>query len=148
MLVMDFLDTGRWDRRATRKRVERLLEKVRMYQQVGPIRREVRITASPEPNESGPTHRLRQPTESVAVWNVEQEEKWKEELENVQSALARLDGQEREIIQRRYLARSRELDYLVCQELGLSERTYRRIKSEALAKLAWMLRLEVVRKDA
>lgn len=47
------------------------------------------------------------------------------------------------MIERRYLASETEYDFLLCHELGMSERTYRRFKARVIDKLAFMLSLEV-----
>jgi ArpU family phage transcriptional regulator len=52
---------------------------------------------------------------------------------------------ERAIIQKRYLEDEDAFDYFLHDELGLAERTYRRVKSRAFYKRTFMLRLEVVK---
>ncbi|WP_445323544.1 ArpU family phage packaging/lysis transcriptional regulator [Paenibacillus sp. FSL R7-0179] len=50
--------------------------------------------------------------------------------------MGRLKKAEREIIQRRYLEQEDEYDPILCGELGMSERKYRRVKSRAIYILA------------
>lgn len=132
------------DREATRKRVEQALETARIYKQIGTVRREVKTTPSYTPHYHGPTNEVGKPTEEVASWNVDTEKRIRETVEAVEKAVSRLGRLEREIIQRRYLGEEEEYDFIVCQELHLSERKYRRVKARAIYKLAFMLRLEVM----
>jgi ArpU family phage transcriptional regulator len=132
------------DRRATRKKLEGVLEKARIYKQLGFVRKEARLTGSYEPKYHGRTNMVGKVTEQTAVYNVETEERMIRLCEEVEQAVSCLDIKEQEIIRRRYLARENEFDFLLCHELNLSERTYRRMKAKAVGKLAFMLRLEVV----
>ncbi|EOP99461.1 ArpU family phage transcriptional regulator [Bacillus cereus VD140] len=50
---------------------------------------------------------------------------------------------QRDIIYKRYLEEEDVCDYMVYNEIGMSERTYRRWKSKAFYKLAFALGLEV-----
>ncbi|MED3469225.1 ArpU family phage packaging/lysis transcriptional regulator, partial [Bacillus thuringiensis] len=50
---------------------------------------------------------------------------------------------QRDIIVKRYLEDEDVCDYMVYNEIGMSERTYRRVKVRAFYKLAFALRLEV-----
>ena len=132
------------DREATRKNVEKALETARIYKQIGVVRKEMKITPSYDPVLRNTTNKINRPTEDTAVHNVDIEREIKQTVEAVDKAVNRLGRLEREIIQRRYLRGEEEYDCLVCQELHLSERKYRRIKARAIYKLALMLRLEVM----
>lgn len=57
--------------------------------------------------------------------------------------MSRLSSVQREVILRSYLDDEGEFDFIVCGDLGLGDRTFRRIKSEALNILAAALRVEV-----
>jgi ArpU family phage transcriptional regulator len=131
------------NRDATRKKVESVLETARIYSQMGLVRKESRTTSSYEPKHHGRTNAIGKVTEQVAVYNVESEERLKLLCEQVEQAVGCLEPKEEEIIRRRYLKRDSEYDFLLYHELNLSERTYRRIKAKAFAKLAYMLNLEV-----
>jgi ArpU family phage transcriptional regulator len=131
------------DREATRQRVEEYLETARIYLQIGFVRREMKVTASPEPRYHGPTNAVGKPAEETATWNVDTEERMKEIAERVQKAVGRLGRLERQIIEMRYLNDEEIYDYNVYTELHMSERKYYRLKSKAIYKLAFMLRLEV-----
>lgn len=135
------------DRSATRKRVEEVLETARIYRQVGFIRKGIQTTRSYEARYHGETHTINKTTENIAVSNVDDEERLRYWTENVERAVEQLNTKERDVIERRYLEPDREYDFLLCHELGVSERTYRRIKSDAITKLAFMLRLEVQKEE-
>lgn len=131
------------DRETTRQRVEEYLEMARIYSQIGFVRREMKITTSPEVRYHGPTNVTGRPAEQTAAWNVDTEERMKEISERVQKAVSQLGKLERQIIEMRYLEGEEVYDYNVYTELHMSERKYYRLKSKAIYKLAFMLRLEV-----
>ncbi|MCR8645561.1 ArpU family transcriptional regulator [Paenibacillus sp. N1-5-1-14] len=131
------------DKAATRKKVEEVLESARIYRQIGFIRKEIQTTRSYEARYHSDTHSINKATENVAISNVDDEERLRYWTENVERAVQQLNTKERDVIEKRYLEPDREYDFLLCHELGVSERTYRRIKSHAIAKLAFMLSLEV-----
>jgi len=102
----------------------------------------MKVTASPEPRYHGPTNVIGKPAEETATWNVDTEERMKEITERVERAVSRLGKMERMIIEKRYLEAEDVYDYHVYTELHMSERKYYRLKSKAIYKLAFMLRLE------
>lgn len=127
----------------TRRRVEERLETARMYKYLGVVRREVRMTSGTEPRYHGATNRIGKATEAAAVWNADQEERLRTAYEDVERAVGSLPDKQREIIHLRYLSSlDGEMDFQVCQEVHLSERTYRRVKAKAIVNLALALRLE------
>ncbi len=132
------------DRKATQKRVEEVLETARIYKQIGFVRREMKSTPSYSPRFHGQTNEIGAPVEDSAVWNTDQEERIRVLTERVEWAVTKLAKKEREIIKMRYLEEEDGFDYLISQDLNMSERTYRRIKARAFYKLAFMLKLEVV----
>ncbi|WP_442601748.1 ArpU family phage packaging/lysis transcriptional regulator [Paenibacillus sp. KN14-4R] len=131
------------DKAATRKKVEEALETVRIFKRIGFIRKEVKTTQSYEARYHGDTNTTNKPTERVAVANVDGEERLRIWTENVERAVQQLDSKERDIVELRYLVEDPGLDSILCHELGMSERTYRRVKAKAFEKLAYMLNLEV-----
>ncbi|MED0672074.1 hypothetical protein P4S95_18005 [Aneurinibacillus aneurinilyticus] len=66
--------------------------------------------------------------------------------ERVERAVGWLSRKEKEIIQLRYLEYG-NFNYIVAGEVGLSERTYTRMKARVFYKLAFMLKLEVIVKE-
>ncbi|QOS98129.1 ArpU family transcriptional regulator [Brevibacterium sp. JNUCC-42] len=132
------------DRRATQRNVEQALESARVYRQIGFVRREMAKTPSYEERFHGNTNKTSDSVADCAIWNVDKEKEARDWAERVELAVSRLDRKEREIIQKRYLEDAEALDYLLYHELGLSQRTYERIKSKAFYKLAFMLKVEVL----
>ncbi|MEN1934213.1 ArpU family phage packaging/lysis transcriptional regulator [Paenibacillus sp. 102] len=143
------------DRNATQERLEGVLESVRIYRQFGMIRREMKVTPSYEVRYHGPTLEVGNPLEDVALANVQQSqrEEWLEKMSfRIDQALSRFCNSptgknQREIITKRYLEDEDVCDYMVYNEIGMSERTYRRVKARAFYKLAFALRLEVYEKE-
>ncbi|AHA71019.1 ArpU family transcriptional regulator [Bacillus thuringiensis] len=139
------------DRAATQEKLEGVLESVRIYRQFGMIRKEMKVTPSYEIREHGPTHAVGKPLEDVAIANVQQSkrEEWLELISfRIDQFLNRLGNGnagriQRDIINKRYLEEEDVCDYMVYNEIGMAERTYRRWKSRAFYNLAFALRLEV-----
>ncbi|PGZ95700.1 ArpU family transcriptional regulator [Bacillus pseudomycoides] len=134
------------DRKATQSRLEAILENIRIYRQFGMIRNEMKVTASCEVRYHGQTNVVGKPAEDVALANLELSER-EAELQRlsfqIDRALSRFSKTQREIIVKRYLEDEDVFDYMVYNEIGMSERTYRRNKANAFYKLAFALRLEV-----
>ncbi|PHE59270.1 ArpU family phage packaging/lysis transcriptional regulator [Bacillus pseudomycoides] len=133
------------DRKATQSRLEEVLENVRIYRQFGMIRNEMKVTASGEIRYHGPTNVVGKPAEDVALANIGlriREERLKRLSFQIDKALSRFSKNQRDIIIKRYLEDEEVFDYMVYNEIGMSERTYRRNKSNAFYKLALALRLE------
>lgn len=136
------------NRKETQRRVESALETARLYKQIGFVRREISNTPSYEPRFHGQTNKTSSPAADCATWNVDQEERIKKLTDSVEWAVSRLSPKQREIINKRYLESGDALDYVVCTELNMSQRTYEREKPRAIYMLAFMLRLEVISDDA
>lgn len=134
------------NRKATQDFLEEILENVRIYRKFGMIRNEMRVTASCEVRYHGPTNMVGKPAEDVALANVamsEREVKLQRLSFQIDKVLSRFSKNQRDIIVKRYLEDEEVFDYMVYNEIGMSERTYRRNKSNAFYKLAFALRLEV-----
>ncbi|PFY60526.1 ArpU family transcriptional regulator [Bacillus toyonensis] len=139
------------DRTATQEKLEGVLESVRIYRQFGMIRKEMKVTPSYEIREHGPTHAVGKPLEDVAIANIQQSEReeWLELISfRIDQFLKRLGNGsagriQRDIISKRYLEEEDVCDYMIYNEIGMAERTYRRWKSRAFYNLAFALRLEV-----
>ncbi|PEW91679.1 ArpU family transcriptional regulator [Bacillus cereus] len=139
------------DRAATQEKLEGILESVRIYRQFGMIRKEMKVTPSYEIREHGTTHAVEKPLEDVAIANLQQSkrEEWLELISfRIDQFLSRLGNGnagriQRDIINKRYLEEEDVCDYMIYNEIGMAERTYRRWKSRAFYNLAFALRLEV-----
>jgi len=133
------------DEAATRAAVEERLEEVRQYRQIGFIRREAAMTPAYSPRYHGVTNHISKPTENIATWNVDKEAELREKDRLLEIALSRLSSIEREVIERCYLDNEGEFDYILCGELGMSDRKLRYIKARAIFILAAALGLEVIK---
>ncbi|HDX9609126.1 TPA: ArpU family transcriptional regulator [Bacillus toyonensis] len=139
------------DRAATQKKLEGVLENVRLHRQFGMMREEMKVIPSYEVRYHGPTNDVRKPLEDVAMANIQQSEReeWvKKTSFRIDQFLSRLGNgragvDQRNIIIKRYLEDEDVCDYMVYNEIGMSERTYRRVKARVFYKLAFALRLEV-----
>lgn len=131
------------DEKATRRAVEDYLEEVRIYRQIGFVRRQAAMTPSYEPRYHGPTNETSKPTEKVAIWNVDRESELLRMSVLLDVALSRLPSVQREVIQRSYLDDEGRFDAIICNEMNppVSDRTFRRIKSDAIGALAAFLNL-------
>ncbi|MGG1718751.1 ArpU family phage packaging/lysis transcriptional regulator [Bacillus wiedmannii] len=139
------------NRTATQEKLESLLEEVRIYKQFGMVREEMKVTPSYELRYHGPTNTVGNPLEDVALENIKRSER-EQYLKNmsfrIDQFLSRLgNGRagkiQRDIINKRYLEEEDICDYMIYNEIGMAERTYRRWKSRAFYNLAFALRLEV-----
>lgn len=131
------------NRELTKKEVERLLEKYRIYVLTLPEEHVPRITPSYALVPASNTNQFYSSTEETAVRNLEQLRERTRTIERVQKAVNRLSEIERAIVVKRYLEVDDVFDYEVYHELGLSERKYYRLKAKAILKLAMILNLEV-----
>ncbi|MGG6314116.1 ArpU family phage packaging/lysis transcriptional regulator [Paenibacillus macerans] len=135
------------DEGATRAAVEKRLEEVRQYRQIGLIRQEAFITAGYEPRYHGSTHVISNPTERLAIRNADKEAELIRKSLLLDRAMEGLSADQREVIQRSYLDREGEYDFISCGEMGISDRTYRRIKASAIRLLAAAMGLEVYEEE-
>ncbi|PHC36763.1 ArpU family transcriptional regulator [Bacillus toyonensis] len=139
------------DRVTTQKKLEGVLENVRLYRQFGMMREEMKVTPSYEIRYHGPTNDVGKPLEDVAMANIQQSEReeWIKKMSfRIDQFLNRLGNSnagriQRDIISKRYLEEEDVCDYMIYNEIGMTERTYRRWKSRAFYNLAFALRLEV-----
>lgn len=90
------------------------------------------LTPSYAPRYHGATNEISKATENIAIWNVDKEAELKEKDWLLDLEMSRLSSVQREVIERSYLDNEGEFDYISCGEMGLSERTYRRIKTDAI----------------
>lgn len=130
------------DEKATRRAVEEYLETVRQYRQIGFVRREAAITQAYVYREHQSTNAISKQTERIAIYNVDKEAELKEKDRLLSLAMERLSSVQCEVIQRSYLDNEGEFDYISCGEMGISDSTFRREKTEAISILSAALKLE------
>lgn len=135
------------NRKETRDKVEAALEKYQIMLLMDPEEYEPKITASFNIAPAAPTNEFHSTTESVTIRRMDDERRRKKYINRIKNAVNRLNYNERSIIIKRYLVEDDIYDYEVYNELGFSERKYYRIKARAFYKLAFILRIEVYKKD-
>lgn len=126
--------------RETRRRVVQMLKLCRLYEQIGfHPGYEPRITTVWSLAKSGKTNVVHSSTEQTAVRNVDTEAERRALVEKVHRALASLTKTEREVIRLCYWEDMSTV--AICERLFISERTQKRVKTRALAKMALVLGL-------
>lgn len=134
------------DKKATRKRVESILDNYRLYLLQVPDDMLPKITAGFSIVPPSATNAFHSSTESTALKRIEWEQKRNAFLEKVQRAVNRLPYNERQIIIKRYMQQEPVFDYQVYNEIGMSERSYTRLKGKTFLDLAYALNEVVFKK--
>ncbi|WP_226677234.1 ArpU family phage packaging/lysis transcriptional regulator [Mesobacillus jeotgali] len=140
------------DRKATQARVEEYLEKYRLFKYLTFEVRETSTTASSTPRYHGPTNQTGDQTGSVAIFNVDEQERRKQFCERVERAVQRLPKMERFLIEERYLVDDSEYitDFNVyCHKFQppISSMTYAKIRWKAFYRLALNLNIAVTKEE-
>lgn len=135
------------DKKETRKRVESILDNYRLYLLQVPDDMLPKITAGFSIVPPAVTNAFHSSTESTAIKRIEWEQKRNAYLEKVQKAVNRLPYNERQIIIKRYMQQEPVFDYQVYNEIGMSERSYARLKASAFINLAFALNVEIHKAD-
>ncbi|WP_028547050.1 ArpU family phage packaging/lysis transcriptional regulator [Paenibacillus taiwanensis] len=146
MLCDVFFDLPEMDKEATRRNVEAVFEKYRMYKQIGYEVRETRLTSSYTARVHGETNRISDQTGDIAADNVDIPEKMRAYCERVEKAVSRLPEKERQLITDRYLKDDDVYDYQVYNftfDPPLTEYSYYKLKWRAVSKLAISLNVQV-----
>jgi ArpU family phage transcriptional regulator len=135
------------DREETKKVVESILEKYRLFLLQVPETKIPKVTAtySLVPPHFG--NEFHSSTESAAIEKVDYERQRDAFLQRIQKAVNRLALKERQIIIERYMSPEEQYDYEVYNKLGMSERGYYRVKGKAFYKLAFALNLKIFEED-
>lgn len=135
------------DGKATQKAVENTLRQYRTYQLTTP--EELLPTITPKYTLDMPSFggTVSSKTESAAIKNVEHFQQAKIFFEKFNNGLYKLNRRERQIIIKAFLEEIPMFNYQIADELKVSERTFYRMKAQALYKLALALRVEVYVED-
>lgn len=94
------------------------------------------------------TNEFHSSTEDAALKRLDWEIQRDKFLKRIQRAVNRLSQRERQIIVMLYMQLEEMYDYEVYAEMGMSQRSYYRVKAKALYRLAFALREEVYKKGA
>lgn len=123
-----------------RKAVESELEKYQMYLLTLPSDRQPKITASYSITPPAKNNSFHSETEDIAIYRVDYGREREEHLQRIQKAVNRLNEKEREAIIKKYFGEEEEFDYVIYNDLGMSESYYhRKFKPKIYDKLAVML---------
>lgn len=135
------------NRELTKKAVEDLLEQYKVFLMQTPEDHIPKVTASYSIIPPSNTNEFKSSTEDLAIKKVDSEVKREKFLSRIQRAVNRLPQRERAIIVLRYMQLDHKYDYEVFNELGLSERSYYRLKGRVFYNLAFILRVEVYKEE-
>jgi ArpU family phage transcriptional regulator len=125
-----------------RKEVKQALEKYHVYLLTLPEIKMPKITATYSFVPTGTGDFSYSGVEQAVIKKVDYERERAAYIERIQKAVNRLTSKEREIIIRRYMQEDDEgdsLDYLIYNDMGLSESYYYGVKRKAFDKLAIIL---------
>ena len=127
------------DEKATKKAVERVLEKYRIYKLQVSLNRLPTITADYSFMPRSYTGTTSDSTADAAIANIDYERERIQFLNRIHTAVNRLTPRERAIIIQAYLLDEPMYDYEIYTELNVSERHFYRMKSNMLYKLGHIL---------
>ncbi|UED78423.1 ArpU family transcriptional regulator [Lysinibacillus sp. CD3-6] len=129
------------DGKATQKAIEKVLRQYRTYQLTTPEDMLPTITANYTLNMPSYSGGFHSKVENAAIRNVEHYKQAKAFFERFNRGFYKLSQKERQIIVMACLEETPLFNYQISKKLNISERTFYRIKAQALYKLA--LRVEV-----
>ncbi|WP_078430470.1 ArpU family phage packaging/lysis transcriptional regulator [Alkalihalobacterium alkalinitrilicum] len=133
------------DRKETKEAVEKALSNYKWYLLATPEEELPRMTASYSLTPPSNTNAFHSSTEEAAIKNAHFDIERKKYIDKFVRAFNRLSAIERQVINKRYLEEDEIFDYLVFNELGLGETKYYEVKGRAIYKLAFALRLDVMK---
>jgi ArpU family phage transcriptional regulator len=138
------------DKKGTKAKVEEHLAKYRLFKYLSFEEREASLTASSEERFHGPTNQTSDQTGSIAMYNVDEQERRKRFCERTEWAVHRLPKMERFLIEERYM--SQDADYLTDIKVynfifkpPISAMTYDHYRWKAFYKLALNLNIAVIK---
>ncbi|MBY6053313.1 ArpU family phage packaging/lysis transcriptional regulator [Cytobacillus firmus] len=135
------------NRDETKKAVEKAFEKYRFYLLTIPEEKLPKLTATYSLVPPTISNEFHSKTEDTAINAVDFEREREEYINWIRKAVNRLAPKEREIIIKRYLHEEELYDYEIYNEMGFSERRYYRQKARIFYKLAFLLKIEVYKKE-
>ncbi|MEC1488896.1 ArpU family phage packaging/lysis transcriptional regulator [Bacillus subtilis] len=136
------------DEEATKLKAEKLLDQYRLYLLQVPDDFLPKVTPTHSIVPPSITNEFHSSTEDVVLKRLDWEVQRDKFLKRIQRAVNRLSQRERQIIVMLYMQSEEMYDYEVYAEMGLSQRSYYRVKAKALYRLAFALREEVYKKGA
>jgi len=131
------------NKKATKKEVESLLDKYRMYLVSLPSDKLPSITPSYSIIPPSFTNEFRSSTESTALDRVAYETERNQFLKRIHDAVAGLKPDERFIIYKKYMEQDIGYDVAIWTDLGIGKTKYYEVKGAAILRLAFNLKVEV-----
>jgi ArpU family phage transcriptional regulator len=135
------------DREKTKAAVESALEKYRFYLLMVPEDKLPKVTATYSLVPPSFSNEFHSSTEQSAIDRIELDFARNGHIDWVLRGVNRLSKLEREIIYKRYLEDEEVFDYEIYNDIGMSERRYYRLKARIFYKLAFILKIEVYKKE-
>ena len=131
------------DGKATQQAIEKVLRQYRTYQLTTP--EDLLPTITPKYTLEMPSFggTVNSKVENAAIKNVEHYKQAEKFFERFNRGFYKLTRKERQIIIKAFLEEVPMFNYQIASELNVSERTFYRMKAQALYKLALALRVEV-----
>lgn len=146
MTMQMMMDVPKIDVKKTREKVESLLEQYRMFLVTMPKDILPKLTAGYSIVPPNFSNQFRSSTEDVAIERIEWEEKRNSFIQMILDAVEQLKHDEKFIIFKSFLDDNVGYDCEIWDELHIGKTKYYRIKSEALLRLGFILKVEVYRK--
>ncbi|WP_433943478.1 ArpU family phage packaging/lysis transcriptional regulator [Paenibacillus sp. SN-8-1] len=139
------LDIYKVDENATREAVEKYLLQAREYKVTEYIPEEPSMTASYSDMPRSNTGVTSDQTGDLVTRMLDEIERRRKHVERAEKAISRLGWKQQKLIRARYMDEDDSWDYDTAQQIGYSDRHYRRIKSIAIYRLASTLGLIVLK---
>lgn len=137
-------DIYKVDENATKEAVEKYLLQVREYKITEYIPVQPTVTAVISDMPRSFTGLTSDQTGGIVTKNIDELNRRKAHIERAEKAINRLPQKQQHLIRTRYFDSCEDIwDYQAAEEIGYSERHYRRIKTLAIYRLASMLGLLV-----
>lgn len=136
------------DGKATQKAIEKMLRQYRTYQLTTP--EDFLPTITPKYTLEMPSFDgiVSSKVENAAIKNIEHFQQAQKFFERFNRGFYKLSRRERQIIIKAFLEEFPMFNYQIASELNVSERTFYRMKAQAMYKLALALRVEVYEEEA
>ncbi|MNS48481.1 hypothetical protein D3C72_810550 [compost metagenome] len=139
------LDIYEVDENATREAVEKYLFLAREYKVTEYIPEEPSMTASYSDMPRSNTGVTSDQTGDLVTRMLDEIERRRKHVERAEKAISRLGWKQQKLIRARYMDEDDAWDYDTADQIGYSDRHYRRIKSIAIYRLASTLGLIVLK---
>lgn len=134
------------DNKATQKAVEAILEKYRImcyaHMDIVPA-----VTPAYKLTPPTTTNAFHSTTEDAAINNVDYEMHKRKFIDNLMRAINKLTYQERRVIVVKYMGEEELFNYEASIQLGMSERSFYRIRNRAFYKIALSMQVEVYEEE-